>query len=313
MKTALMLITAVAIDELLGEPRRYHPLIGFGRIATWIERRLYGAPVTDKASHRARGIAAVLLCIAPFAAMAAWIAPAPGFGIAFEIGALYFALGHRSLHDHARPVADALLRGDDAQARSLVSRMVSRDSAALDIAPAATESVLENGNDGVFGALFWFLVAGGAGAIAYRLANTLDAMWGYRNARYLHFGWAAARLDDVLNWIPARLTALTYALLGRTRTALACWFRQAGEWDSPNAGPVMAAGAGALGVRIGGPARYEGKWHARPVLGVGDPPQREDIGRALALVRNGVVLWIVLTLVITSATAFALEELHALR
>jgi adenosylcobinamide-phosphate synthase len=232
------------------------------------------------------------LLLAPFVAAAAFLSALPYVGAAFSVAALYFALGHKSLHDHARPVVEALRAGDEATARGLVSLMVSRDSAALDIARSATESVLENGNDGVFGALFWFAVAGAPGAVLCRLANTLDAMWGYRNERYLHFGWAAARLDDALNYLPARLTALTYAALGKTRRSLACWRAQAPAWDSPNAGPVMAAGAGALGVSIGGPARYDGEWHERPLLGTGAAPSLPDIERALRLVRHGVALWL---------------------
>ena len=157
---------------------------------------------------------------------------------------------------------------------------------------ATVESVLENGNDAVFGALFWFVVAGAAGVLTYRLVNTLDAMWGYKTPRYLSFGWAAARLDDGLNFVPARLTALSYALLGRTRSALACWRAQAPAWDSPNAGPVMASGAGALGVRLGGAAIYHGHMETRPALGQGAAPQGGDIARALRLVRHGVLLWL---------------------
>ena len=169
----------------------------------WRRYHASGAP----GARRARGVAAC-----PFVLTAAALAALPAVGTVVSVVALYFALGLRSLHDHARPVADALRVGNEAEARARVSLMVSRDSAALDVTRAATESVLENGNDGVFGALFWFAIAGAPGAILYRLANTLDAMWGYRNDRYLHFGWAAARLDDVLNYLPARLTALTYAV-----------------------------------------------------------------------------------------------------
>jgi adenosylcobinamide-phosphate synthase len=130
----------------------------------------------------------------------------------------------------------------------------------------------------------------------FRLANTLDAMWGYKNERFLHFGWAAARLDDALNYLPARLTALTYALFGRTTSALRCWRAQARHWESPNAGPVMAAGAGSLGLELGGAAIYQGRSEDRPRLGEGQPAVAADIGRALALVQRGVILWLGLLL-----------------
>ncbi len=287
-----LMLAAIALDWLLGEPRRWHPLVGFGGLAAWLEPRIY-------ASDRGRGVLAVALLVLPPTWLAAELADLPGiwgmaFSTGFSIWALYFALGHRSLHDHAEPVAEAMRVGNETEARACVSLFVSRDSAALDITAAATESVLENGNDGVFGALFWFLVAGAPGAIFYRLANTLDATWGYKTPRYLEFGWAAAKLDDLLNFVPARLTALTYALLGHTRQALDCWRKQAPTWDSPNAGPVMASGAGSLGLRLGGPARYQGEWHERPPLGMGKRPDAVDIERALALVRHGVLWWLAL-------------------
>lgn len=288
MMTAATLTAGVLLDAALGEPRRFHPLVGFGRLATTLERALY-------TPSRARRVLGVALLIVPLVALSAWLRlKGTGVQVTLDVLLLYFALGHRSLHEHARPVAVALARGDRAGAQVLAARMVSRDSAAIEPAPAATESVLENGNDGVFGALFWFCIAGGPGALLFRLANTLDAMWGYRNARYEHFGWAAARFDDLLNWPSARLTALTYALLGRTRQALRCWREQAPTWDSPNAGPVMAAGAGALGLRLGGPARYEGQWHERPPLGLGRAPDASSIEAALRLVRHGVLVWLLL-------------------
>jgi len=298
MTVALLVLLAVLMDWLLGEPRRWHPLIGFGWLTKKVEHFFYGMSDIHPLARKLRGILAVLFLILPLVVVAALLVTLPDVGMLFSLLILYFSLGHKSLHEHAEPVASALHDDNDAEARRLVSQLVSRDAATLNISSSAVESVLENGNDGVFGALFWFVVAGGAGALFYRLANTLDAMWGYRNERYQHFGWAAARLDDVLNFFPARLTALTYALLGQTRKALDCWKQQPQHWDSPNAGPVMAAGAGALAVKIGGPACYQGKWHMRPFLGVGVESSSADITRALKLVRHGVWLWIAILLVV---------------
>ena len=293
MSTTLTLLLAVLLDYALGEPRRAHPLVAFGRWARTIEARLH-------ADRHAAGVCAWLLVALPLVALA-WgvsrlaLQVSPWLAVVFDAGVLYLALGLRSLGEHARPVADALERDDVVAARAAVGRMVSRDTQVLapeQVAVAATESVLENGNDAVFGALFWCALLGAPGAVLYRLANTLDAMWGYRTPRYARFGWMAARCDDALNLLPARLTALTYALLGRTARAWHCWRVQAPQWDSPNAGPVMAAGAGALGVRLGGAAPYDGTWEARPVLGEGDVADARTVRSALRLVRNGVLLWL---------------------
>lgn len=290
-------VAAALLDAVLGEPRRAHPLVGFGRLARALERRLH-------ADARWSGAVAWSLAVLPAVALA-WLAQrqlqalSPTLSAAFATGVLYLALGHRSLGEHARPVAAALSAGNIDGARAAVGRMVSRDTGSLDpsrVAAAATESVLENGCDAVFGALFWFALLGAPGVVLYRLANTLDAMWGYRTTRYRRFGWAAARIDDVLNWLPARLTALTYAVLGNTAGALRCWRLQAPQWDSPNAGPVMAAGAGALGTLLGGAASYHGVRQPRPVLGEGAPADPSSILRALALVRNGVALWLAVAL-----------------
>ena len=288
-------LLAVLLDQWLGEPRRFHPLVGFGRLAKKVEDACYG-PATKPAHRRLRGVAAVGLLVGGPAALA-WLASGRLGSNAWVLQALllYLALGAASLGQHAEEVRRALAEGDLARARERVGRMVSRETAQMDeeaVARATVESVLENGCDAAFGALFWFFVAGAPGVVAYRLANTLDAMWGYRNERYLQFGWAAARLDDVLNWLPARLTALSYALLGRTRLAWRCWRNQAPHWDSPNAGPVMAAGAGTLGLRLGGPAVYHGRLEIRPDLGQGAAPGPADIARAVALVGRGVWLWL---------------------
>lgn len=296
--TALMMLCALLLDRLLGEPRRFHPLVGFGHAAHWLERRLRrGAGTT--LHMRMQGVLAWTLAVVPPTVVIWWLWEQPALQVFVGVAVLYFALGMQSLSEHASRIQTALQADDLVLARQRVADIVSRDTQAMqpqEVARAGVESVLENGNDAVFAALFWFAVGGAPGALLYRLANTLDAMWGYRTARYRYFGWAAARIDDALNYLPARLTALTYALLGNVRAALRSWRQQAPAWDSPNAGPVMASGAGSLQVMLGGAARYQGVQEARPALGTGLAPQAADIGRALTLVRRGTWLWLTLLL-----------------
>jgi adenosylcobinamide-phosphate synthase len=292
----VVLIAAVAIDRIAGEPpRRWHPLVGFGLLASKLERVLRRRCGGEASRLRFLGIAAVITLVIPASLLGYGLSGIPVVGAAFDVLVLYLAIAPRSLEEHAVAVAEALRQEDLAKAREAVACIVSRDTGAMstgDVARAAVESVLENGNDAVFGAVFWFIVLGAPGAVMYRLANTLDAMWGYRNDEYLHFGWAAARFDDLLNLIPARLCALTYSLAGSAPTGLRCWRSQGLTWYSPNAGPVMAAGAGALRVRLGGPASYGGRTKNRPVLGCGADPGVDDIERAISLVRRGLAAWI---------------------
>ncbi len=288
-------VAGVLLDRLLGEVKHWHPLVGFGTLANVIEAWFNRGPM-----RRVSGLLAWSLAVVPFVALAFWTKRGGLFGWLIDVLLLYMALGGRSLAEHAERVAADLAADDLPAARQHVGWIVSRDTSELDepsVAKACVESTLENGNDAVFGALFWFMLFGGAGAVLFRLANTLDAMWGYRTQRFLHFGWAAARIDDGLNFVPARLTALSYALFGRTRRALACWRAQAPVWESPNAGPVMAAGAGSLGVALGGAAIYHGQIEARPILGEGRPAQGGDITRALRLMRRSVALWLTIFII----------------
>jgi adenosylcobinamide-phosphate synthase len=291
---ALLVVAGVLLDLMLGEARRWHPLVGFGNLASALERWL------NKPDRSILcGALAWLLAVLPPVIAAIWlirIAASTSFWLValLHVLLLYFSIGLRSLRDHLLPIATALAAQDLPLARALTARIVSRDTAdasASDLAKAGVESLLENGNDAVFGTLFWFVVAGGPGALLFRLANTLDAMWGYRTPRYLRFGRVAARIDDGLNWLPARLTALSYALLGNTANALWCWRTQAPAWSSPNAGPVMSAGAGALGLALGGAARYDGMIESRPALGRGEPAAGRDIARAWHLVLGTCALW----------------------
>lgn len=290
MALSYALILALLLDAVVGDPRRWHPLAGFGALADTAEIHL------NRDSRLLGGLAVLAFTLLPALATGGILhALPPLWGLAGCVLVGSLCLGGRSLAEHVRAVARPLATGDLRQARNRVACLVSRETEAMDalaIRRATIESLLENASDAVFAALFWFavggLVAGPAGAAAlilwHRLVNTLDAMWGYRSRRLVRFGWAAARLDDGLNWLPARLAALALAAVGQTGSALRCWRRQAADCASPNGGVVMSAGAGALEVRLGGGAWYRGVWEARPWLGCGAEPTDADIRRALELV-----------------------------
>jgi adenosylcobinamide-phosphate synthase len=177
-------------------------------------------------------------------------------------------------------VAEALQRGDLEAARYAVSRVVGRDTAGLDedeVARAGLETLAESLCDGVVAPLFWFAAAGLPGLWAFKAVSTLDSLAGHREAPWTHFGWASARLDDLLNWLPARIAALLIALAAGSRAALRFAWRDGGRTSSPNAGVVEAAFAGALGVQLGGTNRYDGIPKAGPRLG--DPGRPLDAAR----------------------------------
>jgi len=286
----LVCALAVALHRLLPEPRR-HPLNAFAAVAATLERRL-----NDGGRAGLRGALAVSLLLLPPTLLAGILQALPVAGPVASVAVLWLVLGGGSLATHANAVASSLTAGDLPAARCATARMVGRDTDNLDAAGcagAATESVLENGHDAVFGALFWFVIAGPAGALAYRLANTLDALWGHRGPRFGRFGSAAARLDDLLGLVPARLTAATYALLGSGAGGCRHGLAGAREWPSSNAGAVMGAGAGALGIGLGGAACYGGVPRLRPPLGAGRAPVTQDLGRAVTLVDRGTAVWLI--------------------
>jgi adenosylcobinamide-phosphate synthase len=301
MTTVFVIILAVLLDLWLGEPRQWHPLAAFGRLAQGIEQRLHGGAGGATGDNAVRGGWALIIAVVPFMLLAWLLVLNKTLAMLAEVLLLYLAIGGSSLAQHARAVTEALSLGDLPLARQRVSWMVSRDTDQLDsegVARSTVESVLENGNDALFGALFWFLLLGAPGVVMYRLVNTLDAMWGYRTERYLQFGYAAAKLDDLLNWPPARLTALTYALAGDSVRAWRCWRTQGHRTDSPNGGVVMAAGAGALGVQLGGPTSYHGVVSDKPLLGEGLPARAQDITRAIRLVQRALLIWLVVITVV---------------
>lgn len=295
MTLTLCVLLAVAIDYCFGEPpNAHHPLVAFGRWVGWLENA-FSQPSTSAGRQKLNGLLAWSCALTLSALGLGWLFLPTQLKAVYGTMVLYFCMGARSLHLHALAVFDALSQQDLVLARQKVGYIVSRDTKDMncdDIRRAGIESILENGADAVFAPLFWFVLLGPFGALLYRLSNTLDAMWGYKNDRYRDFGWVAARFDDVLNWIPARLTALSYTLLGNTRQAWYAWQNQAHLLDSPNAGPVMTAGAGAINLRLGGPAIYHGKPKRKPWFGGEQVPIDKDIPRACKLIYQTLALWL---------------------
>ncbi|NBM16356.1 cobalamin biosynthesis protein [Streptomyces sp. GC420] len=275
-------------DLLLGDPRRGHPVAGFGRVAGALERRLWR-------DHRGAGALYTALCVGGAAAGAGIAARAarrsPGTALALTAATTWAVVGGTSLGREARAVGGALAAGDAETARERLPHLCGRDPQALDepgIARAVVESVAENTSDAVVGALVWGALGGVPGLVGFRAVNTLDAMVGHRSARYRRFGWASARLDDVAGWPGARLTAVLATALGPDpRGAVRAWRTDAAKHPSPNAGRAEAAFAGALGVRLGGTLSYGGRVEHRPVLNAaGRPVLAGDIERAVRLSRR---------------------------
>jgi adenosylcobinamide-phosphate synthase len=293
---------AMAVDALIGWPgwlfaRIGHPVTWVGRLINAIDaswNREFDAP----SFRRGAGVAAALIVIALSAALG-WLLQAmlsPGWTKVAGVGVLAWPLvALRSLYDHVAAVAAPLQSADIAGARSAVSRIVGRDPATLDeagIARAAIESLAENASDGIVAPVFWGALLGLPGIFGYKAINTLDSMIGHRTPRHQAFGWAAARIDDVANYIPARLTGFLFVLLARWPSqALSCMVRDARCHRSINAGWPEAAMAGALGVRLSGPRVYHGNTVNEPWLNEGArDPLPADIRDGLTLYRRAMML-----------------------
>ncbi len=282
---ALGAVAGYAVDARFGDPRRGHPVAGFGRAAGRLEKLLWR-------DHRGAGALYTAACVGTVAAAALAADRSGGRLRALTAAAAtWTVLGGTSLTREARTIGAALRAGELTAARQRLPHLCGRDPSALDeaqIARAVVESVAENTADAVVNALVWGAVAGAPGLLAFRAVNTLDAMVGHRSDRYRRFGWASARLDDLAGWPGARLTALlTVAAAPFPRTAWRVWRRDGSAHPSPNAGQAESAFAGALGVRLGGTLRYGERVEHRPVLGAElRPVAVDDIERACVLSRR---------------------------
>jgi adenosylcobinamide-phosphate synthase len=288
--TAAGLALGAAADLLVADPRRGHPVAGFGTVAAALERRTWR-------DSRGRGAAYALGLVSGAAVLGGlagrWTRRWPVVHTLVTGLATWTVLGGTSLGRAADRMHAALAAGDLAGGRAALPALAGRDPRTLDepeLVRATVESVAENTADAAVAPLFWGAMAGLPGLLGYRAVNTLDAMVGHRSPRYARFGWAAARLDDVANWLPARLTAaLTVACApivgGSGADAWRVWCRDGAAHPSPNAGRCEASAAGALGVRLGGRNVYGGRVEDRPMLGRGRPPVAADIPRTIRLSR----------------------------
>jgi adenosylcobinamide-phosphate synthase len=284
---ALGLLLGFAADRFFGDPRRFHPVAGFGQAAAKLETRLY-----DDTRAAGTAYAVVLVGSATAASLVAerFVRDRPLATTLLTAVTTWAVLGGRSLEREAEVMAGMLEAKDLPAARERLGHLCSRDATDLDadeLARATVESVAENTSDACVAPLLWGGAFGIPGLIGYRAANTLDAMVGYRSARYRNFGWASARLDDLVNLLPARVcAALTGALSGHPGEAWRIWQRDAPAHPSPNAGPVEASFAGALGVRLGGTNSYGDEMEDRGTYGDGPRPQVSDIRRTADLARR---------------------------
>ncbi len=293
------------LDLLLGDPAWMpHPVVAMGRCIAWLEGRLRSVfPATPGGERAAGTVLAALLPLGTLALSAGalwlcgWIHPLAR--LALETVWCGQALACRGLRDAAMDVYDALDRGDLEQARRAVGKIVGRDTACLDgqgTIRAAVETVAENFSDGVAAPMFYMFTGGAPLALCCKAVNTMDSMVGYKNARYLHFGRAAARLDDLVNFLPSRLASLlliaSAAVLGLDGgNAWRIWRRDRLRHESPNSAQTESAMAGALGIRLGGPASYFGQVHDKPTIGEASrPAETSDIPRACRLLYGGSVL-----------------------
>jgi adenosylcobinamide-phosphate synthase len=285
------LALGVVADAVLGDPTRGHPVAGFGQVVMRLERAFHADSVAAGA-----GLVAVALAgpVLGGGLVERVVRGRPVVGVLATAAATWTVLGGTSLAREGEVMGRLLDSGDLAGARARLPHLCARDPSGLDaggLARATVESLAENTSDAVVAPLLWGAVAGVPGLLGYRAVNTLDAMIGYRSPRYLRFGRVAARLDDVANYVPARVTGLLTVLLapsvgGSPAAAWRVLRRDGGRHPSPNAGRPEAAAAGALGVRLGGTNVYAGHVEHRPALGEGGrAPQAEDVRRAVRLGR----------------------------
>lgn len=310
---SIALTGALLLDQALGEPKKFHPLVGFGKLAKIAEQLFLKQGCHSNSNHKKLllGCLAWGLLVTPLPVLIYYLQSLfiqSPWTILFDVFILYSAIGLKSLKQHAMLVFNPLMQNKLDEARHYCSFLVSRDTQQLserDLSRAVTESVLENGHDAVVATLFWYLIGGAPFVILHRLANTMDAMWGYRSEKYLYFGRFSARMDDILGWPSARVTALLFAVQGNVFRSISNARRQACSYKSVNGGWSMASGATTLNIQLGGEAEYFGRKVYSPILGEGNTVSPIDITHSIALVTRSAWIFVV-TIGVLSILSWAL-------
>lgn len=307
----LTLLLALILDKYLGEAKRFHYLVGLGKLANFIELKLNPSTAiklnknAQRSSKKEILLGAFSWCILVLPIPILYILTIDALNwywqMILDATLVYLALGLNSLHQHAQQIYHPLIRGDIKQAQHFTGYIVSRDTSQLneeDIARATVESVLENGHDAVIASLIYYVIGGAPLVILHRFANTLDAMWGYKNTQFKHFGYCSARADDILGFVSGKCSTLLYALQAKTwsltQNAIVNAFTQGNQYKSHNGGWVMAAGATVMNITLGGSAYYHGNQVQTVQLGQGKKVAVHDISRSLQLVTNACMLLLIL-------------------
>jgi adenosylcobinamide-phosphate synthase len=298
--TLVIILLALALDRWLPERGGFQLWNWYSDWAESIEQRFNGG-------LRSQGTFAVLLAIAPIiiAIFLATLILGQIAGVLvflFAVAVLYLCVDLYRLGDVALAVATALEKGDVAHAATRLKELTGKDTietTEAGVAHATVEAVLKQANSLVLAPIFWFLVLGPLGAMLQRLASTLDRLWGHRTTRFAEFGWAAARLDDLLSWVPARITALSYAVMGSFEDALHCWRRQAGMWSDISSGPLLASGLGALHLDTCEDSEEDA--YGNTAINPATLPGAADVQRAVALVWRVMLFWLAVGLLMAGA------------
>lgn len=295
-------LIGLVLDHVLGEVNRFHPLVGFGNYANCLQRKL-NAENSNKL--KVRGLFAWSLAVFPLVSLFMLLVLFEKTSTLFDGIVIYFCIGAKSMKEHALAIYAPLQKDNIEEARSACAMIVSRDVDNLsenEIVRATVESTLENTNDAVIASLFWYLVGGLPLLVCHRLVNTLDAMWGYKTNQFEQFGFTAAKADDFMAWPSAKITALLFAITvlfkGNFYPVLCNSVKQARNYKSTNGGCVMAAGATALSIQLGGQSHYNCVESNSCLLGDGDNANRKDIVRSIDLMNSAIFIWIVLLILV---------------